>query len=74
MTVAPLVWLLVFDLVVGLVYWALGLMGVTIEGRLLNLMIGLVILINVVIVIFWLLGILGYAPGLSMSVPLPPRK
>lgn len=69
MTVAPLVWLLVFDLVVALVYWAIGLMGVTFEGRLLNLMIGLVILINVVIVLFWLLGLLGYAPVMDMPGP-----
>lgn len=64
MTVAPLVWLLVFDLIVGLIWWGLGMLSVNLDARLGTVMIGLVIIINVVIVIFWLLGILGYAPHL----------
>jgi hypothetical protein len=64
MTVAPLVWLLVFDLIVGLIWWGLGQMSVHIDARLQNLMVGLVIVINVVVVIVWLLGILGWSPNL----------
>jgi hypothetical protein len=64
MTVAPLVWLLVFDLIVGLIWWGLGQLGVSIDARLQNVMIGLVIVINVVVVIVWLLGLLGWTPNL----------
>jgi hypothetical protein len=64
MTVAPLVWLLVFDLVVGLIWWGLGQLGVSIDARLQNVMVALVIIINIVVVIVWLLGMLGWTPNL----------
>jgi hypothetical protein len=64
MTVAPLVWLLVFDLIVGLIWWGLGQLGVSLDARLAQVMIGLIIIINVVVVIVWLLGMLGYSPNL----------
>jgi hypothetical protein len=62
--VGPLIWLLVFDVVVCLVYWVIfGLLTVTAPPRLMQVMVGLVILINVVIVLVWLLGLLGVAPS-----------
>jgi hypothetical protein len=64
MTVAPLVWLLVFDLVVGLIWWGLGQLGVSLDARLQNVMVALVIIINIVVVIVWLLGMLGWTPNL----------
>lgn len=63
MTIAPLVWLLVFDAIVGLVWWGLKAVGVTFPGRLEQVMTGLVIVINVVVVIVWLLDMIGWAPG-----------
>lgn len=63
MTVAPLIWLLVFDLVVGLIWWALGHFGITLHPRLEQVMIFLVILINLVVVIVWLMSFLGWGPA-----------
>lgn len=60
MTVAPLIWLLIFDAIVCGIYWlATSVFGVTAPPRLLQVMIGLVILINVVIVVVWLLDLTG---------------
>lgn len=66
-SVYPLVWLLVFDLIVGLIWWGLGAIGVSLHPRLEQVMIGLVIIINVVVAIFWLIGLLG------MPLALHPR-
>jgi multisubunit Na+/H+ antiporter MnhC subunit len=70
MTVAPLIWLLVFDFIVCVIYWlATSVFGITTPDKLMKVMIGLVILINVVIVLFWLLGLFGVAPETFMHGP-----
>lgn len=60
MEVAPLVWLLGFVIVVGLIWGLLTLFGVPIHPRLEQLAIALVILIVVVVIVCWLLGLIGY--------------
>lgn len=68
--IAPLIWLLVFDVVVCVIYWVIfNLLGVSAPPRLMQVMVGLVILINVVVVLVWLLGILGVAPGGLLQGP-----
>jgi hypothetical protein len=70
MNVGPLVWLLIFDFVVCVIYWlATSVFGVTAPDKLMKVMIGLVILINVVIVLFWLLNLFGVAPGNLLQGP-----
>jgi len=71
MSVAPLIWLLVFDAIICGVWWiATGVFGWDKKPeRLVQVMIGLVILINVFIVVVWALGLLGYAPGNLMHGP-----
>lgn len=60
-SVAPLVWALVFVLVVALIYGVLRWLEVAIHPKLERVMIFLVCLIVAVVVIVWLLGFLGYA-------------
>lgn len=67
--VAPLVWLLVFDFVVALVYAVVSWFGVAIEPTLHRIMIGLILLINLVVIIVWLLGLLGLAPSGLLQGP-----
>jgi hypothetical protein len=68
--VAPLVWCLVFVLLVALIYAALKWFDVVLHPKLERLMIGLVGLIVIVVLIFWLLGILGFARPLA-AVDMP---
>ena len=70
MNVGPLIWLLGFDLVVCVIWWvATSLLGITAPEKLLKLMVGLVVLINVVIVLFWFLELLGVSTGSLMQGP-----
>jgi multisubunit Na+/H+ antiporter MnhC subunit len=70
MTVGPLLWLLAFDFVVCVIYWlATSVFGMTAPDKLMKVMIGLVILINVVVVLVWLLGVFGVAPSAFMQGP-----
>jgi hypothetical protein len=73
--VGPLIWLLLFDLAVVLVWWALtSLLGVTAPERLLKIMIGIVILINVIVIVLWALALFGLTPeSLFQGPPLPRR-
>ena len=62
--VAPLVWLLGFDLLVVVVYWLLtSVLGMTIQSRMQNLMFGLVLLINAVVIVVWAVDFLGISTG-----------
>lgn len=68
--VAPLIWLLIFDGLVVLVWWvASSIFGITAEPRIKQVMVGLVILINVVIVLFWLLALTGAMPSSFLHGP-----
>lgn len=68
--VAPLIWLLVFDGVVVLIWWvASSVLGITAEPRLKQLMLGLVILINAVVVVAWLLALTGALPTSFLHGP-----
>jgi hypothetical protein len=73
MGIGPLVWLLVFDLIVGLIWWALGKVGVAIDATLMQVMVGLVIIINVFVVLMWILGMLGWTPTGMLSGPFHGR-
>lgn len=73
--VAPLVWLLVFDVVVCLVWWGLtSLFEVTAPDKMMKLMIGIVILINAVVIIVWMLGLFGLSPSHLLEGPSPYRR
>ena len=70
MNVGPLVWLLIFDFIVCLIWWAAtSLFGITGPDKLVRVMVGLVILINVVVVLFWLLALFGVSTGMLMQGP-----
>jgi hypothetical protein len=58
--VQPLVWLLIFDVVLAVIWWILSMFGFSIpEPRLRQVIVALIIIINVVVVLVWLLGFLG---------------
>jgi hypothetical protein len=68
--VAPLIWLLGFDVVVCIVWWLIfKVLGVQGPPRLLGVMGILVIAINVIVVLVWLLGVLGVTPASLMQGP-----
>jgi hypothetical protein len=72
--VQPLLWLLLFDVLVCLVWWGLSSFGIlaTAPARLQQVMLGIVILINLVIIIVWAMNILGVPAGHLLEGP--PRR
>jgi hypothetical protein len=68
--IQPLIWLLVFDLIVCVVWWLVfNVLGVSGPPRLTQVMAGIVIAINVIIILVWLLGLLGVAPSGLLEGP-----
>lgn len=63
MNVMPLVWLLLFDALVCVVYTLFGWFEIKTPDKLGKVMVGLVIVINVFVLILWLLSFFGVALG-----------
>jgi hypothetical protein len=72
--VQPLLWLLLFDVLVCLVWWGLNSFGIlgTAPARLQQVMLAIVILINVVVIIVWAMNLLGVPAGHLLEGP--PRR
>jgi hypothetical protein len=72
--VQPLLWLLLFDVLVCLVWWGLSSFGIlgTAPPRLQQVMLAIVILINVVVIIVWAMNLLGIPAAHLLEGP--PRR
>lgn len=69
--IGPLIWLLLFDLLVCLVWWLVfSVGGVSGPPRLVQVMGIIVIAINVVVLIFWVMELFGMTAGQWMQGPV----